>query len=115
MGKQKKSRHGVVYSTDPRYAYAEPDPYQATTLEPALQKLRVHLDRKQRGGKEVTLVKGFVGTKEDLESLVKTLKNKCGTGGSAKDGEVMVQGNQREKVIKLLLDMGYSGTKAAGG
>ncbi|MCF8237826.1 MAG: translation initiation factor [Saprospiraceae bacterium] len=115
MGKQKKGRYGVVYSTDPQYNYTEKETYSAVTLEPARQKLRVHLDKKQRGGKEVTLVTGFVGTKEDLESLGKTLKNKCGTGGSAKDGEVLVQGNQREKVIKLLLEMGFSDTKPAGG
>lgn len=114
MGKN-KNRQGVVYSTNPDYSYSEPVHRDVPTLEPARQKLRVLVDRKKRGGKEVTLVTGFIGMQDDMELLGKTLKNKCGTGGSVKDGEILVQGDQREKVIKILLEMGYSQTKAAGG
>ncbi len=115
MGKKNNRRQGVVFSTDPNYSYSEPVHKDVPTAEPGRQKLRVLVDRKQRGGKEVTLVTGYIGMKEDLEQLGKTLKNKCGTGGSVKDGEILVQGNQRDKVIKILLEMGFSETKAAGG
>lgn len=115
MGKKKTNRQGVVYSTDPYYSHAEPVHRDVPTPDPGRQKLRVLVDRKKRGGKEVTLVTGFIGKLDDMELLGKTLKNKCGTGGSVKDGEILVQGDQREKVIKILLEMGYSETKAAGG
>ena len=115
MGKKNNQRQGVVYSTDPLYSFSSPARVEVPTPDPDRQKLRVLIDRKQRGGKEVTLVTGFIGTKEDREELGKLLKNKCGTGGSVKDDEILVQGNQRDKVIKILLEMGYSGTKAAGG
>lgn len=112
---KKKKHFGVVYSTDPSFT---PPVYKAeeqATLGPERQKLRVHIDRKQRGGKEVTLVTGFVGLESDLQDLGKQLKNKCGTGGSVKDGEILVQGNQRDKVIRFLLEWGYVQTKPAGG
>jgi translation initiation factor 1 len=86
-----------------------------TTFNPGSQILRVHIDKKQRGGKEVTLVRGFSGPEDILEALGKTLKTKCGVGGAVKDGEILLQGNHREKVMTILLDMGYKQTKKAGG
>lgn len=104
-----KQRLGVVFSTDPGFNYrtdeTEPEP---ATLEPSKQRLFVTIDRRNRGGKQVTLVSGFVGTKEDLAALGKTLKVKCGVGGSAKDGEITVQGDLRDKVTAILKDLGYN-------
>lgn len=112
--KNKSDRHGFVYSTDPEFRYeAEPGALQET-LPPQQQKLRVRVETKHRGGKAATLVTGFIGKEEDLELLGKQLKNHCGTGGTAKDGEVIVQGDQREKVVQWLLKNGYSNTKKAG-
>lgn len=112
--KQSKSKDGLVYSTDPNFEYRE-EKEEAASLPPQQQKLRVMIDRKQRGGKEVTLVTGFVGPEEELAELGKYLKTRCGVGGSAKDGEIIVQGNQRDKVVQLLLEKGFSQTKKAGG
>lgn len=107
MGKNKKGGDRVmVFSTDPDYSY-DNDQEQDETLEPGKQKLYVSIDRKQRKGKEVTLVEGFIGTDDDLKELGKTLKSKCGAGGSVKDGEILVQGNVKQKVADLLKDMGY--------
>lgn len=102
-----KKRLGVVYSTNPDFEYDEDAAAEAVTLEPAKQKLVVTLDRSGRAGKQVTLVKGFVGTQEDLAALGKALKVKCGVGGTSKDGEITVQGDLRDKVTALLLGMGY--------
>lgn len=114
MGKNKKNRVNVVYSTNPDFNYENEEEFEEETLEPSEQDLRVQIDRKNRKGKEATLVTGFVGTDEDLKDLGKTLKSKCGVGGTAKDGEILIQGNHKEKVFQLLVDMGY-GVKKAGG
>lgn len=102
-----KKRLGVVYSTNPDFTYDEGEAAEAATLEPSKQRLTVTIDRSGRAGKQVTLVRGFVGTQEDLAALGKTLKVKCGVGGTAKDGEITIQGDLREKVTTLLLGMGY--------
>ena len=110
----KNSRQGIVYSTSPDFAYQTNVPGEATTLPAQQQQLRVQLDKKQRGGKQVTLVTGFVGADADLQALGKLLKTKCGVGGSAKEGEIVVQGDFREKVLAVLLQAGYKAKKAGG-
>lgn len=102
-----KKRLGVVYSTDPGFTYEETAKEEVETLAPDKQKLIVSIDRRNRGGKQVTLVSGFIGSDEDLKELGKTLKVKCGVGGSAKDGEITIQGDLRDKVTALLQGMGY--------
>jgi len=109
-----KDRVNVVYSTNPNFNYQTDADIEQDTLQPAKQELRVQLDKKSRAGKQVTLVTGFIGKIEDLEALGKTLKNLCGSGGSAKDGEILVQGDQRDKVLKYLLEKGYRAKKAGG-
>ena len=103
-----KSRLGVVYSTNPDFRYETAAEAEAETLPPAKQRLLVGIDRRNRGGKQVTLVSGFVGTAEDLKELGRVLKTRCGVGGSAKDGEITVQGDFRDKVVALLREMGYN-------
>lgn len=103
-----KARLGVVYSTNPDYQYTTQKEEEAATLEPGKQRLIVGIDRRNRGGKQVTLITGFVGADEDLKALAKTLKTKLGVGGSAKDGEITIQGDFREKVTELLKQMGYN-------
>ena len=102
-----KKRLGVVFSTNPDFTYQEEVDQEQETLEPSRQNLIVSIDRKGRGGKQVTLVTGFVGTADDLTELGRTLKVKCGVGGSAKDGEITIQGDFRDRVVGLLKDMGY--------
>ena len=102
-----KKRLGVVYSTNPDFQYETEEISGQQTLAPAAQKLLVTIDRRNRGGKQVTLVKGFVGTEEYLADLGKKLKVRCGVGGSAKDGEITIQGDQRDKVTAILNEMGY--------
>ncbi|MBS1772420.1 MAG: translation initiation factor [Bacteroidetes bacterium] len=112
MSKKNKPRpDGLAYSTNPDYFNDYQDEPAEETLAPAAQKLRVKLDSKQRAGKVVTLVEGFIGTTPDLEALGKQLKTKCGAGGSAKDGLILVQGDYKEKVIGWLKDWGYILTK----
>ena len=102
-----KKRLGVLYSTDPDFEYTYDEPEEAETLPPAKQRLKIFLDTKNRKGKKVTMVTGFVGTDEDLKSLGKTLKVKCGVGGTAKNGEITIQGDFRDRVRELLRQMGY--------
>lgn len=110
-----KSRLGMVYSTDPDFEYRTDNrPQDVETLPAARQELRVRLDRKNRGGKQVTLVTGFVGTEDDLSALGRMLKSKCGVGGAAKDGEIIVQGDFRDRVVELLIKEGYARTKRIG-
>jgi len=109
--KNKSDKHGFVYSTDPNFSFQREEERTAETLPPQQQKLKVRLDTKHRGGKAVTLVEGFAGTDEDLQTLGKSLKNFCGTGGSAKGNEIIVQGDQREKVLQWLLKNGYKNTR----
>lgn len=103
----KKQPVGVVYSTNPDFQYQYDERPEATTLPPDRQRLRVSLDRHHRGGKTVTLVTGFVGTDNDLQTLGKLLKAKCGVGGSAKDGVIIIQGDQQDKVRSALAAAGY--------
>ncbi len=103
-----KKRLGVVYSTNPDFAYQEASAPEAETLPPGKQRLIVGIDRRNRGGKQVTLVTGFVGRDEDLKELGRALKVRCGVGGSAKDGEITIQGDLRDKVTALLKDLGYN-------
>jgi translation initiation factor 1 len=110
MNKKKINTNGIVYSTDPGFRQEEEAPAEET-LSPKQQKLKVRLDTKQRAGKAVTLIEGFSGKKDDLEDLGKKLKTHCGTGGSVKDREIIVQGDQRDKIMQWLLKNGYSSTK----
>lgn len=110
----KKNLKNVVYSTNPNYQYESEDDIVNETLPKNEQNLYVSIDRKQRAGKEVTLVEGFVGTEDDLADLGKLLKQKCGVGGSAKDGVVLVQGNFKDKVFDLLVKEGYKVKKKGG-
>ncbi|MCR9013278.1 translation initiation factor [Gabonibacter chumensis] len=105
--KEKKEKINVVYSTDPDFQYEYNEETEAETLVPEKQNLRVSLDSKQRKGKIVTLVQGFIGTENDLKELAKLLKNKCGVGGSVKDGEIIIQGELKEKILTILKDNNY--------
>lgn len=104
----RKNLIGVVYSTNPDYDYQYDDQPEAETLEPGKQRLRVAIERNHRGGKTATLVRGFVGTDDDLQALAKMLKTRCGVGGSAKDGEIIIQGELADKVRQLLASAGYN-------
>ena len=103
-----KQRLGVVYSTNPDFQYTTEQEAEAETLPPSRQRLIVGIDRRNRGGKQVTLVSGFVGRADDLKELGRTLKTRLGVGGSAKDGEITIQGDFREKVTELLQSLGYN-------
>lgn len=114
MAKNKSDQHGFVFSTNPDFKFEqggnEPD-----TLSPTQQKLRIQLETKHRGGKTASIVLGFIGKDDDLQDLAKKLKSFCGTGGSAKDGEIIIQGDHREKLLQWFLKNGYTQTKKSGG
>lgn len=105
---------GLVYSTDPNFRQQEEQPAE-DTVAPGMQQLRIWFETKHRGGKAVTIVAGFAGASSDLEQLGKQLKQACGTGGSVKDGEILIQGDHRDKVLLWLQKHGYNNTKKAGG
>lgn len=106
-----QSTGGLVYSTDPNFKLPDEHVEEPETIAPADQKLKIRLDTKHRAGKAVTLVEGFTGTSGDIEDLGKKLKSFCGTGGSVKDGEIIVQGDNREKILQWLLKNGYRSAK----
>jgi translation initiation factor 1 len=112
--KNKNQRQGTVYSTDPDFQYHYENTEGVEDLPKNQQKLRLHLER-LKGNKEATVVKGFIGTDETLETLAKLLKTKCGVGGTAKEGEILIQGNHRDKILQILITEGYNQTKKAGG
>jgi len=107
MSKKNKSRQNVVYSTNPNFQFDSFEEEEQETLQPSLQKLYVSIDKKSRAGKEVTLIEGFVGAEDDLKDLGKQLKSKCGVGGSVKDGDILIQGNFRDKIMQMLEKDGY--------
>jgi translation initiation factor 1 len=111
--KDLKTKGNIVYSTNKDFDFHIPQEQQ-TTLPPQQQNLRILLSKKGRGGKTVTVIEGFKGTDSDLESLGKLLKNKCGVGGSVKEGEVLLQGDLRDKVLDALIKEGYKAKKAGG-
>jgi translation initiation factor 1 len=111
---KKKEKLNVVYSTNPDFNYQFEEEEETETLSKNQQKLYVSIDKKQRGGKEVTLVEGFIGLEEDVKELGKFLKSKCGVGGTVKEMDILIQGNFREKITDLLLKEGYSVKKKGG-
>jgi translation initiation factor 1 len=113
MSKKDKGRINVVYSTNPDFKFEREDNEGGTTLPPAQQNLKVYLDR-LGGGKLLSRVSGFVGTTDDLNALAKLLKQKCGVGGNSKDGEILIQGDNRDKIVNLLTKEGYKIKKAGG-
>ncbi len=111
MAKKINSISGLVYSTDPNFKIEEETEDEQQTLLPAEQKIKIRLDKKHRGGKMVTLIENFIGTNADKEDIGKKLKTSCGTGGSIKEGEILVQGDNRDKVLQWLLKNGYKQSK----
>ena len=105
MSKKDKQRVNVVYSTNPNFSFEEEEHNEIETLDKQQQQLKVCIDRKQRKGKSVTIVSGFIGNENDLQDLAKILKTKCGVGGNAKDGEILIQGELRDKVYDLLISV----------
>ena len=108
---ERKKRVGVVYSTNPDFEYDDAQEAEAETLSRQQQPLRLNMERAGRGGKTVTLVKGFVGSEADLNALCKLLKQKCGVGGAAKEGEIIIQGDHRQRLLEILKKEGYTGTR----
>lgn len=113
MSKKEKGRVNIVYSTNPNFQFETTDEEESTTPASNQQQLKVYLDR-MGGGKLLSRVTGFVGKTDDLDSLGKLLKQKCGVGGNVKEGEILIQGDNREKIIALLLKEGYKAKKAGG-
>lgn len=113
MSKKDKNRVNVVYSTNPNFNYEHNEDEDVVTLEPAKQNLKIYLDR-LGGGKLLTRISGFIGTEADLNDLAKILKQKCGVGGNAKDGEILIQGDNRDKILDILLKANYKAKKAGG-
>jgi translation initiation factor 1 len=111
MSKNTKSFASLVYSTDPNFKLEEEQQEEQETLLPEEQKIKIKLEKKHRGGKTVTLIENFVGTDADKQELGKKLKTSCGTGGSVKEGEILVQGDNRDKVLQWLLKNGYKNSK----
>jgi translation initiation factor 1 len=111
MAKKRMNLSGLVYSTDPNFSLAQPDEQNKPTLLPSLQNLRIKSDSKQRAGKVVTLIEGFEGKVNDLEELSKNLKSFCGTGGSVKGNQILIQGDNRDKILAWLHKQGYSKSK----
>lgn len=114
MSKNKKERLNIVYSTNPDFNYQHDIQEEQETIANSLQKLYVSIDKKQRAGKEVTLIEGFIGTEEDLKELGKLLKSKCGVGGTVKERKIIIQGNFRDKIIHLLSKEGYKTIRKGG-
>ncbi|MEG0517282.1 MAG: translation initiation factor [Bacteroidales bacterium] len=102
-----KERLGMVYSTNPDFKYEQENRDEKQTLSTAQQKLIVAIDKKGRAGKQVTIVTGFIGKEEDLQTLGKTIKTKCGVGGAVKEGVILVQGDMRDKIVTILTNLGY--------
>jgi translation initiation factor 1 len=113
MSKKEKNRVNIVYSTNPNFSYEEDGQEASATAEPGQQNLKVYLDR-MGGGKMLSRISGFIGTEQDLNDLAKTLKQKCGVGGNAKAGEILIQGDNRDKLIEILQKAGYKAKKAGG-
>lgn len=114
MAKQKKDKHGFVFSTNPDFKFTSGEEETTATLPPDKQMLKIRFEKKHRGGKEVTIIDEFVGTEEALQLLGKELKTKCGTGGSVKEGQILIQGDHRKKIAEIFTKMGYK-YKLAGG
>ncbi|CAN5295291.1 translation initiation factor [soil metagenome] len=112
--KDKNKRSGIVYSTNPDFQYHDNTPEEENTLPPQQQMLKVFLDKKMRGGKQVTLISGFVGTSDDINALGKLIKTKCGVGGTVKDGDIIIQGDFRDMVLEILQKEKYKAKKAGG-
>lgn len=106
-----KDRLNIVYSTNPDFSYQLDEEEESATVDPKQQKLRVSIEKKGRGGKTVTVITGFIGSEDDLKELGRMLKTKCGVGGAVKDGEILIQGEFKQRIIDLLKAEGYSQTK----